>query len=304
VGTKRKLVIEALLSWAYLEELPKQHVGGNGLLSDLAMLGTPVDKGEIGDRMPVGAGPPHPDALLIDYYVRALPYVRVDWKRQRHYLMGPLAAWLDPNDITVSAMATGPRVSVQMHPRGRVGKKKLRAAARIDRNAIVEPHMESAAGLIMLHARLGTRPIWEMGDISVRPVIAGNNQPDMIGRSTRRGHYSEGSYCPLRLDPPPQEIAAARFEYMVWHQALLALVECARELREYEALPPSAPAQPWVANTVEKPKRVFGDGKRYTGSKLPLTPTRGRPLEPQTKPQNGPVIIVFPKPLTTCTESA
>ena len=305
---KKRVCIEQLLSWAYLEELPKQNEGG-GLLSDLAMLGAPIDKGHIGDRMPLGAGPPHPDAILLHYHVCQLPYVRVDWARQRDYLMGPLAPWLDLNDITVSAMATGLHgkrqldqgIKFRAFPRGRRGKKKLRASAEVDKDArLIEAHHESAAGLVMMHARLKTRPIWQVGDITVRPVIGGNNQPMMIGRSTRRGYYTEGSHCPLTLSPPPQEIASARFEYMVWHQALCELAMCGRELRDHEPLLPSAPAQPWV--TGEEPKRPVHDAERAVRyPTLPLHPQRDRarvlpPLRTVTTDRGRSVLHSLTKP--------
>lgn len=290
---KQRRDIEQLLTWAYREELPKQFAGGNSLLADLAMLGAPIDPGESDHgHMPVALGPPHPDALLIDYVVRGLDPVRVNWKGRREYLMGHLAAYLDRDDPITAAMATGPVVSITEYRRDKTpirataaGKlRKVHARATVTRDGaqhvtmnkaglLIERQGESPAAHIMMHARMGTRPEWDCGPIRLVPVTSGNNKPQMIGRQINKRMWTAGTRYPLRLSPPPQEIACARFEYMVWHQALVALVELLRDLRDYEPVYPSAPAAPWLTGAEQK-GTVFKVGSEDAGSRLPLKPRR------------------------------
>jgi hypothetical protein len=40
-----------------------------------------------------------------------------------------------------------------------------------------------------------------------------------------RNRYSWGSYCPLRWEPSPIDIALARAEYAAWHRGLATLAD-------------------------------------------------------------------------------
>ena len=279
MGSKRQVEIEKLLQWAYRDELPKQFPGGSSLMADLAMLGAPIDRDDMSDRMPVGAGTPHPDALLIDWHVRALQPVIVNWSGQRRSLMGDLAAYLDRDEPVTPAMDTGPQVDIELYHSRSGGE---RARSRVERRRIVLPVRECAATLVTLHARMGTRPPWQM-PIRLEPVLSGNHKPTMIGRMIRKNVYTAGSHCPLRLAPSAQDIARARFEYWVWHQALVYLVRVVCDLRDHAVLPPSAAAHPWLCDDeVGGPKsRVLTTpGARPSFSRLPLQPKRKAALPP------------------------
>ncbi len=285
--TKQKLDIEKLLSWAYIDELPKQNTASNGLLADLAMLGGLIDCGDNSGKMPVNVGPPHPDALMIDYYVRGLPHVRVDWKTQRDHLMGSLSAFLNTSDPIVAGLATGPVASVREFPKGKGDNTSLRASARAHKPK-PKPRAESAAALIVMHARLRNRPFWDIGTPRIVPKRGQNNQPLMDGRLIRKNFYTTGSVCPLTLEPPAQEIAAARFEYMVWHQALCSLVDDIKTaLHEFIPLRPLAPAQPWVTGEEpEKKPRVHHTDPNARYTKLPLNPPRPQAAPPLRGDEN------------------
>lgn len=234
-------------------------------------------------RFPVGAGTPHPDALLIDYAVRSLPQVRVDWKRDRHHLMGELAPYVGDNDPICGHMATSPEAAVDERPK-RNGR--MFSGARVERHPLVEPYELTPAALIMLHARLGTRPIWDMG-----PVRLVRGKPAMIGRQYGKGRFSEGSHCPLVLEPSAPEIAAARFEYMCWHTALVALAGAALNLKSIAPQQPAAPAAPWRDGTAPAlpTRRVFRTSDPSVRSRLPLKPVRERALPPLTGAGNSSV---------------
>jgi hypothetical protein len=247
-----RIDIEHLLQWAYGDELLKQPAsvvgGGSGLLADLVLLGAAVDRGR-SDRMPIAAGAPHEDALMLDWAVRQLPAVRPEWDAaQRAHLLGSLAPYLAETARRTSPPAPQARVRVRRrNDRGGLDtwRHRVMASARVDRHPPPDPP-ESITALVILHARLRTRPIWDLGPVRLRPVRAANGRPELLGRQIRRDLYTAGSCCPLVLDPPAIEIARARWEYQMWHHALTTLVcVLAGRLKRYVALPPAAPAAPW-----------------------------------------------------------
>src|SRR5690606_6151975 len=104
---KKQIDIEKLLHWAYRDELPKQTIGGLTGYEKMVFLGTLVDEGRPPDGgFPVSLGPPHPDALLVDYMVRSLPeHVGIQWPASRGALMGHLAPYVADDDRLVCSMA-------------------------------------------------------------------------------------------------------------------------------------------------------------------------------------------------------
>lgn len=237
---KKSETIERLVQWAYREELPKGYErGGEGYASAassvspmfrLADLGTRVDEWATEPGFPAAMGQPHPDSLMIDAAVIRLPDVGLDWARSRPRLMHDLKDWVSPTDPILSAMSFQP------------------------------------AALVMVHAKMGTRPIWDLGKPKVIRVNGKNGKPivqyideetgDLIeGRTTGR-HYGPGARCPLKLDPEPREIACARAEYVVWQQALVQLANTLRawNLHDHVVLPPTAAPEPWIADPEPKPR--------------------------------------------------
>lgn len=233
---KKPVGIEELLHWAYRDELPKGYEGtGEGVRPAIspmfryADLGKRVDEWVTEPGFPAAMGQPHPDALLIDAAVVRLPEVGLDWAQSRHRLMPDLLAWADADDSIMSLLSFQP------------------------------------AALVELHSKMGTRPRWDLGPTRVERVINPDNGKPVVqyldetgdvvcGRTAGR-HYGPLARCPLKLDPPAREIARARAEYSVWHQAIDRVRETLRAwtLHEHEVLPTRAAPEPWILNT--EPKR-------------------------------------------------
>ena len=267
---KKPVPIDLLLQWAYCDELPKQSIDGLTGWERLTYLGTNVDRGDSGYdvKLPANLGPPHPDALTLDYFVRKLEPVVVNWKRQRKYLMGDLHHYLTEDDPIVVSMSTSPLATL-------VSDRK----AVIDRGPQIVGSRELSPGhLVMMHARMGTRPIWDMGPTRLRAVRGRNGKPMIEGISAGR-RYKPGAYCPMQLDPPAQEIACARFEYSIWHQALVTIANESWKLEDHAVQQPTAAAAPWLTGDPIAP-RVRSDNVERSTSKLPLKPARLQTLPP------------------------
>lgn len=215
--------IEALLSWAYRDELPKRAIGGLTGWEKLVLLGTTVDDERRPDEVgfPVNMGPPHPDALLIDHAVRTLEPVTMLWEIAREGIMGDLSPYAPADDPTLRRMQFSPMA------------------------------------LVMMHAKMGTRPAWDLGPTSVKRIQGGNGKPKVHGITA--GHrYETGAHCPLQLDPPAREIACARAEYAVWHAALMTVTAELESwnLKDFAPQYPKAAPAPWIEDTERKP-RIF-----------------------------------------------
>jgi hypothetical protein len=247
---KTPIDIERLLQWAYRDELPKREIGGlTGWESDILLLGTRIDtsgydRGEPG--FPVAMGPPHPDALMIDYQVRALPEIKIDWEATSAILMGHLSSYVDVRDFAISALGF------------------------------------ELPALVQMHARMGTRPDWRVGEIKLKRVNGANGKP-VVNGLTRGGRYGSGAHSPLQLDPPATEIACARAEYMAWRSALQWLVDEKWSLESYVVTAPAAAEAPWLAD-IERRARVLASSIRTT---VPAITPRDRKTAPQLRTRTG-----------------
>lgn len=220
---KELVDIEKLLTWAYRDELPKQAVGGLTGWESSILLGTVVDDDSRPDyeaRLPVSLGPPHPDALTLDYAVRSLPSVRVNWMRDRDRLLGPLAAYVGDRDPIARGMETSP------------------------------------GPLLQHHAIMRTRPSWDLGAPRLTRIIGPNGKPRVTG-VTPKGRYVPGAGCPLRLDPPAPDIARARWEYRVWYDALVMMASGGWIGQDFAPQQPCAPAAPWIASEERNPRILW-----------------------------------------------
>ena len=236
VGTKVRSDVERLLHWAYRDELPKRELdagSGGGGFNTLAELGTVIDEQPYArPQRYAGYGKPHPDALLLDWLVNGLEDVAIQWPAGQIALLGHLARYVTKSDEFIIA--------------------KMKA---------------QPAGLVRAHARMGTRPFWDVW-YRFEPVLLANNKPltryvDRHGKlvDCRHGQqdYLRGGQCPVRigigsrpgergrLGAPLVEIVSARFEYYVWRKALDELVlRAARAgLTDWIPVAPQAPVTPW-----------------------------------------------------------
>ena len=107
----------------------------------------------------------------------------------------------------------------------------------------------------------------------------------VIGERLRQNYYAAGSCCPLEWLPSPLSAVMSRADYFAWHQGLVRLAETL-ELEKFTALPPKAPAAPWVENDEPAPHVIPGrdDGGEY--GMLPLRPLRPRAGPPRRQSQD------------------
>jgi len=240
-ANKIQVDVEKLLQWAYREELPKGYGQGEGGWNDpssispmfrVADLGTRVDAWSQDPGFPEALGGiPHPDALIVECVVNRLGEVGLDWKQSRERLMGHLA----------------PYVSID-HP----------AMAYLSLNV---------SALVTIHARMGTRPQWDMGPVKIKRSNGKNGKPIvqyidddgyLVDGMTAGRRYGPEARCPVQLDPPGPDIAFARAEYFAWRSGL-ARVKATLDtwkLNQHIAVGPAAAAEPW-AHDDERRSRIL-----------------------------------------------
>lgn len=229
--TRSDIDVEDLLRWAYRDELPKGYRGdslaspGWASISPMfrsAALGTSVDwSREPGLPMAMG-DEPHPDAILAESAVGRLEDVGLDWAASREPLMGHLAPYVDLNDPALTYLSF------------------------------------QAGALVAMHARMGTRPQWDLGEPKLLRINSKNNKArvqfldddgvTLIDGLTAGRRYGPGARCPLRLEPLGAEIAFARAEYAAWRAGLCRVTMILEnwDLRDHRARPPRAAAEPWA----------------------------------------------------------
>jgi hypothetical protein len=225
-------------------------------------------------------GLPHPDAEEIERAVNALGKISIE--QDFDIIVGELRALVSVNDLR-------PR------PRGRV-RGRTAEAGYYDKDATppqVRPRdvlfvsTINVTALVITHAVMGTRPKWKSG--MPRPYqIPGRRGPMIVGECRSKNLYTAGSYCPLRWSPSPAEIVLGRADYHLWHRALGSLTQTLN-LTEHEALPPAAPAAPWLA---EQKKRAVWSHVVGKPKPLPLRPQRKKAGAPTKKPRNSKVRTV------------
>lgn len=269
--TKRKVECEALLQWAYRDELPKRHTSSaEGIWDRLSQLGSlgGIDPGHGAAQRYPHFGLPHPDAEAIERAVGALPYLIIDWPESTDAILGDLAPLVSINQLQPPQEGT---VTQSGWTDLRTGK--WRTAQNQPRSVLFVGKLNTAA-LVTMHAAMGTRPDW--GDEHPRPMYVQADRsrpgtPALVGECRGRNVYTTGSHCPVRWEPSPISIAQLRADYWCWYRGLEMLAE-SLDLAAHIVLPPTAPPQPWLDPGAE-PGRIFAVGES-TGKPLPLKPQR------------------------------
>lgn len=254
---KRTMDIEAVLRWAYREELPKALGSANGPsdsirsgwagVSSYAQLLAVIDYNRYGVLPDLTAlSGPHDDAVRVFDAVRALDGCAV----------AVPDAW-DPLGDMPEIGDEAPALTAQA----------LQRATYIDQDG--EMHMRGRRQLVERFALMGGCPVWEM-DVPDRKIErhAANGKPawfiDRVvyeetcdGRIVERTVTVEGynhtrhrpypgAYQRTYLDPDPVPGIIGRIEYELWHAALGLLTEDLADGLESIALAPCArPARPW-----------------------------------------------------------
>lgn len=271
---KRAKNIEALLSWAFLEELPKapplsdseavwRRLEQNGSLG-----GIDIDRGSL-LRTPDGDA--HPDAVLIGRAVTALGKVSIE--RDIDIIAGELRALVSFNDFAPRA---GIAVTGRATEAGYYDADAMPPPIR--RRDVLALSTINVSALVVQHAILGTRPEWKEGQPRPRSV-PGRRGPAIVGECRAKNYYTTGTYCPIEWSPSPVQIVLGRADYHLWHRALVSLV-ATLALTDHEALPPEASPTPWIEE--EKKQRIFSFAVGPQDF-LPLKPQRERAGPPLRK---------------------
>jgi hypothetical protein len=218
---RRSLDIEALLVWAYRDELAKRYISsaeGNWDKIRRVGLGIISTKATTAAQRYPHFGVPHPDALTIEDAVNKLRPVDIDWSARGRFILGDLFGMLD-----------------------------IAQAASLVR--------WNTSAWVTSHAHAGTRPAWDLGPMRCYPIIerrGRGNGVKIVGECRGKNKYTSGTYCPLHWEPSPFEIAEVRGKYFAWYFGLVELAKILRgALLEHEALMPRASADPWRNPNVE-----------------------------------------------------
>lgn len=249
--------IEALLRWAYVDELPNGEVDRVGPASTISNwssaanyleLLADVDSADV--RNIYGLAPtrlerePHPDAVTVFHAVSTLEGALFD---------AP-AGWNPLDDM--GDLGEDGAAAIQ------------RGLARLTTTVDGETRLRRpVVNLVLRHAICGGAPVWE-AEPSEAKLVTANGKPcwfrkiveevpgafgpvrlevEVDGYDGRRQRPFPGAYRKTVLVPDPAEAVAARAEYQLWHAALAHLATMLIvSLEAHEVLPPALSARPWA----------------------------------------------------------
>lgn len=281
----KRIGIEALLAWAFCDELPKAGAGrqmagigvGNAWrpMTEFGQLLTIVDS--FGwNRFGVWAdvtkeGSPHPDAIAVHGAVHELDAMEIDLPEG----WDPLADMegIDDERPALIARALGHISLIDAS-----GARRMKGAV---------------SALLIKHAVLGGCPVWEAEQPERRFVLGANGKPawfrivtvetsagpmesEVDGYDAKAKRPMAGAYRKTFLDPDPTEAALGRAEYQVWRFALDLLVErLAGCLAEHEVEPSGRSLWPWEEAPETAPRVLpnltqampWKNARRYAGRK-------------------------------------
>lgn len=266
---KISMDVEALLRWAYVDELSKrQSSSAEGIwdrILDYQNHGG-IDSGKGAAQRYSHFGLPDPDAELIEKAVSALPETVIDWNTHLEEIAGDLAGLVSINDLSPW------RAGMPKRPKAGWGDAGIRALKGFFGNKGVEPLHDRPRDILIVggiktnmlvtaHAIKGTRPDWRDDEPYPGMTRSSRGTGAMIeGECRGKNLYTTGSYCPLSWSPSPIDVVLGRADYFAWYQGLLTLSQT-MVLERFEALPPKAPRLPW-----------FGDDE-VTSRVIPVMPT-------------------------------
>jgi hypothetical protein len=287
-GDQKKVDIEQLLTWAYVDELPKRKISSaEGIWDGIAEYGQRggIDVGHSAAQRYPHFGLPHPDAEEIERAVAALGIISIE--EDFDLVVGDLRALVTVNDFKPRPRILGGGKTVPgggYYEEGTMPPMIASLAANRPRDVLVMRSINVAA-LVTQHAVMGTRPKWKDGN-PLPYQIPARRGPMIIGECRGRNLYTAGSYCPLRWAPSPVEIVLGRADYHLWRRGLVSLAQTL-ELKEHIALMPKASPAPWL--TPEEKMRVLSSYPIARQKPLPLAPQRKRTGSPPKKPKNSKV---------------
>ncbi len=255
--------IEAFLTWAYRDELPKAGAAeasavGGGMMSGMDGGWDAVSRqGELMAEMvsdgrtnaygvlpiAIDAGPPHPDAVVLHHAVSALDGWEIGLPEGWNPLADMNLSERDASDAVARAM---PRI---MAP-GRDGRMRLR---------------QRPAELVRHHAIMKSAPGWEAKAPVASMVVGPNGKPEwfrmveVVEGMTRFSREVSGfnprtrkpwpdAYKKTLLNPDPALAVIDRAEYEVWSAALdevCLTLQAGGELQAHAVVRSARPARPW-----------------------------------------------------------
>lgn len=249
----KKMSIEALLTWAFTQELPKLGAGGGGsfmaasnfsFISEVAVLGTIIDRSPNHFGVIPGylyEGDPSSDALAVGNAVNELAdrgglEIDAGWY--------PFPEWADPQGLV----------------RGEVDKIAAEQRQRNDR--LTGRHV---VNLVISSAMLGRGPIWTADEPETEFVRGANGRDvwfvtrwsrDRVGKrysyedngyDAKRCKPKSGAYRKYRLAHSVRGATLSRLDWQLWQSALEALHESLRSrLSDHTLLEFHPDRHPWV----------------------------------------------------------
>ena len=251
---KKMMTIEALLTWAFVEELPKveeARLGPSDLpssswaMADVAILGTTIDKspnsyGVVGNFIDIGE--PHPDALIVGNAVRALA------RRNGFEIASgwwPFPEWDDPHGIIHAEVD---RIAAeQVYERG--GRLNGRHVVTLVTSAAIlkrGPDWTADEPKVVTVKLNGKDDAWFVKRVAKdafgRPMEYEDN-----GFDHRKRRPKKGAYRKYRLSDPIRAAVISRLEWQLWQSALEALHESlSSSLSSHDLLPFTPNRHPWA----------------------------------------------------------
>jgi hypothetical protein len=299
---KKQISIEALLRWAFNEELCKGvpvAASAWDAVERFGLLGCRVDTGHHGTSgFGFTDGEPHDDAKAVARAISELPKgMSLPEGFPVRDLAGDYAALLDGDALSLLSRASF-----------------------------------NAKALVIRCATFKNRPVWDIGEPELQKMIGSNGAPLVCGiaeplaaaqdagfkrarkdarvsawtapgngvdlvamkvDSSRRGYDLEKApRCLLSWEgPAPFEYAEVRAEYVVWQGALRLLRDALRKqggLLDYDLIEEIPPLSPWIDE--ERPAPIVRQSQRpATDIPLTVSPLREPSLPPKryTLPKNG-----------------
>lgn len=270
--------IDDLLRWTVRDELPKRQderdVGprGSGLhpMWRHGIFGARIDCWSREPGMPLAAGDPHPDALVIEAALAELDGLIKAADQGR----GPI-----PFDLAPYQIGAGLGSDTQL--------------ARVSAQAIIgtipwiittakqggAPDFGSGVEIAPVIGSRGRVTIWRTveevygEDRDGRPLVV---RTDRVTEVARGGTYSAGAFCKLKWERSPADVAADRAVYASWHAGLcwladrLAGVGGAGSLASRRPKLPTAPMSPWIEAAPERRMLRVVEGTGQAHERDPL----------------------------------
>lgn len=269
---KKKIPIDILLQWAYLDELSKRKTSSaEGIWDRLSQYGSlggvNPDPGHGAAQRYPHFGLPHKDAELIEAAVSKLPSAVIDWNANFELLAGNLAPLVNINNMR--AIAPPKLIAKAAVTPANDGRGITSVVAR----DVILVNTINVEALVFTHAIKGTKPGgWRTDTMRAVPTRAERGPlAKIIGICKGKNSYTSGSHCPLRYEPSPLKVVMARAEYFAWYQALISLTQTLN-LAEHIALLPDAVPVPWADEG--PPRWLIGPVRRSRVKPLPLKPSR------------------------------